>query len=30
MIRDYINKLLENIPIEKQSNPVKIDVIFGH
>ena len=29
MIRDYINKLLENIPIEKQSSPVKIDVIFG-
>lgn len=29
MIRDYINKLLNNIPIEKQSKPLKIDVVFG-
>ena len=29
MIRDYINKLLNNIPIKKQSSPIKIDVVFG-
>jgi len=29
MIRDYINKLLNNIPIEKNDKPIKLDVVFG-